>query len=549
MEPTLFELTPQEFEGVIAELGLPQSEADQLRRQYRRQNSMFAGLYGLLDSVAGQDAEQGRVRADMLPMTRPEGMTGIEALLSGNAELAIPGGLLGGAEAAVMGIDAPAAAYQGMIPAEDMAGEALGTAGMAMAGGGAAAARPAGSVGMGGRVAPTLQDAYAARAEQMALPPVQRVQPNAERPRFVDSDYLTPPGQTIFSDDLAEFYPRNPNPEARLPFGDRGRELVNRREDIAQALADRIEASGVGGTNVQYFYHSDGPLYRAAIEAGLSPDEAALYLRDFSNFYAATSPRTNTTQNLLNATSVMAKEASGVPFRTLLGPGSGGINESGYPMMIGPSGIHGLLLDDVLQRGRINTSTNPKPATFGGNMAGNRSGATMDTHAIRGTLMTLNDMDPGSVPLAYIAPSHRDAYVADPSVLTPDMILDTLGSQKIGGQSMQTEYPIFADIWHSAADRLNVSPAEAQSMGWFGMGDRTNLGSAHSTVAELFDERLDVTARNLGISTEEAARLVFGRQIPLMANASPELGLLAASAPSEEDQLDQLRAYLGLLNQ
>jgi hypothetical protein len=151
MDPTLFELAPQEFEGVIAELGLPQSEADQLRRQYRRQNSMFAGLYGLLDSVAGRDAEQGRVRADVLPMTRPEGMTGIEALLSGNAELAIPGGLLGGAEAAVMGIDAPAAAYQGMIPAEDMAGEALGTAGMAMTGGGAAA-RPTGSVGMGGRV-------------------------------------------------------------------------------------------------------------------------------------------------------------------------------------------------------------------------------------------------------------------------------------------------------------------------------------------------------------------------------------------------------------
>jgi hypothetical protein len=43
--------------------------------------------------------------------------------------------LLGGAEAAAMGIDAPTAAYQGMIPAEDMVGEALGTAGMAMTGG------------------------------------------------------------------------------------------------------------------------------------------------------------------------------------------------------------------------------------------------------------------------------------------------------------------------------------------------------------------------------------------------------------------------------
>jgi hypothetical protein len=35
----------------------------------------------------------------------------------------------------------------------------------------------------------------------------------------------------------------------------------------------------------------------------------------------------------------------------------------------------------------------------------------------------------------------------------------------------------------------------------------------------------------------------------LAANASPELGLLAASAPSEQEQLDQLRTYLGLLAQ
>jgi len=47
-------------------------------------------------------------------------------------------------------IDAPMAAYQELIPAEDMDLEALGTAGVATLGGGAVT-RPAGSFGMGGR--------------------------------------------------------------------------------------------------------------------------------------------------------------------------------------------------------------------------------------------------------------------------------------------------------------------------------------------------------------------------------------------------------------
>ena len=99
---------------------------------------------------------------------------------------------------------------------------------------------------------------------------------------------------------------------------------------------------------------------------------------------------------------------------------------------------------------------------------------------------------------------------------------------------MQTEYPVFADIWHGAADRLGVSPAEAQSMGWFGFGDQTNLGSARKTPVDVFDDRLSVTAQALGISPEEAARAVFTRRIPLM-SAVPG-GLLAYGAMQPEQE-------------
>jgi hypothetical protein len=213
----------------------------------------------------------------------------------------------------------------------------------------------------------------------------------------------------------------------------------------------------------------------------------------------------------------------------------------GVPVKIAGTGAVGVLtgdLDRYAAEGELDWDTNPKPATFGQNVVGNRSGATMDTHAIRGVLMTLNQMEPGGVPEGFILPSAREAYRQDPTRLTPSMIDDTLGSQMVDGRSMQTEYPVFADIMHAAAERLGVSPAEAQSMAWFGFGDETNLGSAANTVSELFDQRLDVTAEVLGIPTEEAARLVFTRQIPLLANRDATVGAAALMAPEDDEQED-----------
>ena len=406
---------------------------------------------------------------------------------------------------------------------------------------GAVSGRMANVLSSGG-AKPTLQDALEARAGQMALKPADRIQSSVGGAGVLDRDYLTPAPAGLMPD-LSQYYPRNPDSAAALPKNDRARVLVDRKDEIAARLADRIRATGQMGEDTRYFYHSDGPIYRAAKEAGLTDAEAGAYLRDLGNQVAATSPRTKVEENLRNATLSMAKEAQGISVRDIIGPGTvdpktgvRGISEKGYPMMTGKGGIHGKLLDDLARDGSLNVNTNPKPSNFGPNIAGNRSGVTVDTHAIRGTLQTLNEMDPGSVPEGFILPKYRAQYAADPSTLTPDMIDDSIGSQMVGPKgeatNMMTEYPVFADIWHGAADLLGVSPAEAQSMGWFGFGADTNLGSAPKTPIDIFDERLSVTSQALGISPKEAARGVFRREIPLLGVGG--LGLLGMSYPQEE---------------
>jgi hypothetical protein len=147
----LLSLPADQFRAALAELQLgPEREAD-LVRQYRQANSPFASLLGMIDGIGAQDADAGMQRAAMLPVSRPEGMSVFDAVRSGEAQFAVPQGLIDMAGGVARGIDAPAAAAQGLIPVEDMIGEAMGTAGFAMGAGGLLA-RPDGSVGMGGRV-------------------------------------------------------------------------------------------------------------------------------------------------------------------------------------------------------------------------------------------------------------------------------------------------------------------------------------------------------------------------------------------------------------
>ncbi|MAK71965.1 MAG: hypothetical protein CMF19_07960 [Idiomarinaceae bacterium] len=364
------------------------------------------------------------------------------------------------------------------------------------------------------------------RAAEMEKKPQDRMQPSGQDPLFDTSP-------EAYQADLPEQkdtpVPRAPEGK-KLPKGDRAAPVAAMQSEIADVLAERMRPHL--GTAAQYFYNT-GPIIRKAIEMGIPEAQAREQLKKFALNYAATSPRTMTEQNLRNASLVSAKEARDIPLTEVVGPGGTGINEKGYPMMIGPSGIHRLLVDAKNAEG-ISYNTNPKPATFAENVMGNLQGVTVDTHAIRGALDAMNEVQPGSIPDGFIKPEFREQYKADPSSLDPaKMIDDTLGDQKVDGEKMQTEYAVFSDLYKAAAQRVGVSPAEAQSLGWFGSGDKTGLASDLKTVVDLLDERIDVTAQALNRPKEKVFVDFMSGKIPLLSFGG--MTLLETGSMMEEE--------------
>ena len=357
------------------------------------------------------------------------------------------------------------------------------------------------------------------RAEQMELPVAKRLKPRTDQPLF-ELDY-----QKNIPEQKEVPVPRAPEGKT-LPKFNRAAKVIEMSDQIADVLAER--ARPFVGTNVQFFYHT-GPIIDKAVSLGIPENTARAQLRKFAENYAATSPKTETEPNLRSASLVTAKQKAGLRPTDIIGVGSGGVNEKGYPMMINPGGLHLKLIDAAAAEG-FNFDTNPKPATFVENVSGNLSGVTADTHAIRAVFSAMNEIEPGSVPLGFIggkqtktmsAPEVRkqnqDNYKKDPSTLNvATMIADTLGSQKIDGKDVQTEYAVFRDIYKKVAEKLGVQPAEAQSLSWFANGEKTGLGSAPKTIVELIDERVDVTAQALNQSKDEVFKKFMQGTIPLL---------------------------------
>jgi hypothetical protein len=131
----LLELPQDQFMGALNELGIVGAQRDDLIRQKRNQDSIFSGLFDYFAPQPGME------RANIAPMIRPEGMSGLEAITSGQAQLALPGMFTGALTGAAQAADAPRAAYAGQIPMADMAGEAGNVAGLLTMGGLGAAGR------------------------------------------------------------------------------------------------------------------------------------------------------------------------------------------------------------------------------------------------------------------------------------------------------------------------------------------------------------------------------------------------------------------------
>jgi hypothetical protein len=150
------DLSPTEFQDFLTEERQYRSpeQIDDLIRRYNAANSLSGRLAGLLEP------QEGRRRTNILPASVPVGMSLMEALQSGEAEFAIPQGIVDMVTGTVRGVENPALAAQGRIPASDMNAAGFETAAAAMGLGGLLGTKPAGSLGaFYGREGGSVQDA------------------------------------------------------------------------------------------------------------------------------------------------------------------------------------------------------------------------------------------------------------------------------------------------------------------------------------------------------------------------------------------------------
>jgi hypothetical protein len=144
----LFDLNPNEFLFYLEEGNLSQERKNELMREYRSENSFFAPLNRAAQSRLDAIADEGRRPIVGGFLSKPEGSLGMDALR--NLQIEFSSGLLGLLTGIGQAVDAPSAAFSGLIPNEDVSLEALNVAGAATTGS-FAAIRPDNSIGMGGR--------------------------------------------------------------------------------------------------------------------------------------------------------------------------------------------------------------------------------------------------------------------------------------------------------------------------------------------------------------------------------------------------------------
>lgn len=350
--------------------------------------------------------------------------------------------------------------------------------------------------------------------DEMKLPVKKRGE--AFQPNYTASGDLfdTSLDQLALTEDIFPQYSiagKNPRLAPGDTYGKGGRmqQLEDNFDDVAGVLAERVRP-GVG-SETGYFYHV-APIYQAARNSGLSHDDAMQYVDTFSKAYGATSPRTQTLPNLRSATYLMAKDGK-IPFKQRVLTAGDGENDVGFPMM----GAHKDRARAYLD-GDMDQLQNPKPVNFTSNVGGNLQNVTVDTHAIRGAVDSLEEVvGKGNLNPGFLKASARDEYRQTGEFDRVNQLDDGLDSKttKNYDSPTQVEYDPMARLYTEVADRLNISPAEAQAIGWFDQGKLTGLKSQYKNLSQLFADRVEATAKILGLPVEDVARKVFRKEIPL----------------------------------
>jgi hypothetical protein len=315
------------------------------------------------------------------------------------------------------------------------------------------------------------------------------------------------------------------------------------------------------------WYHTE-PI-RQAFVAELGPDEGARAFSEYMGYTAGTSPRSDVSTNMRNASYYYLQGGQDLPAQLP------------YPYGHVAQNLHRQNYDTLRGEG-WDVIKNPKPPSFQANLEGNLKPVTVDTHAFRNIAMRTADPEfletSISVPMKPKKPKKGEEGGVDEEEAQLLTLASRYGEiqdspkgpkvvfrpQKLVAEGRLTmedalqipafwaskprnnEYGAAEAFYKSIADELGMEPADVQAAAWAGAGNMTGLKSPPTkTFNEIFNERVLYTARMRGEDPKDTLRMFIRREKPLLQApaAGAPMGGLLGDQPQMDDE--ELRSLLG----
>lgn len=314
------------------------------------------------------------------------------------------------------------------------------------------------------------------------------------------------------------------------PTQGRGRGVSARMSDLVSnpdVERQYVEMVRHGRDNLQgrEWYNMDPLRFRFIEELG--PEEGERAFRAFTQNIAATSPRSNIIDNMRNASHYFVQEATGEPLARNQPRPYGHLAQN----------LHRRNVETIRGDG-WNLQTNPKPASFAENLAGNQVPGTMDAHALMvpailsrdprflGTGLRLPQAGGDFLDLNPAAAYRRGVFTMDEAARRPQLWANMPNAN---------EYAALENWFRRIGEREGMTTAQTQASGWVGGGAVSGLTSPPLPAAEIFNRVVARTARETGQSEQEVLRRMIRRQQALRAIGPDPAGLAARGLLGDDE--------------
>jgi hypothetical protein len=293
------------------------------------------------------------------------------------------------------------------------------------------------------------------------------------------------------------------------------------RDKVKEVVA---QGRDMGGAN---WYNAE-PL-RAKFVQELGNDAGNQAFRQYMDFVAATSPRSNVGTNVRNASYYYSRQMKGEAM-----PEVGTSNPQPYGHIA--QRLHQLNAQRVAGQG-WDPLNNPKPASFVENLVGNQQPATIDTHAFR--LPAMLKRDPRFLVTDYEAskgaPKQNIQRMVQDGLLTMDDAYKTPAYW--AAQPKENEYRAMENFYKGIGEEMGLTPAQTQASAWVGGGKVTGLASDESKpFIGFFEERVMLTAQKLNMDPQDVLKRFVRGEMPLLGLTGPAA---AAALPIAQQMLGQ----------